>query len=274
MASWRCLLRVNRVVSSPRQVRPYYPSDRTFSTLTSSSEECQVRTLALQPNRERLTIFARKVQPLPVRTHNAKGRRHADTARIRGYCLVRIVRNYRACCRRSVGPNHAARSDGWRHAKDFIADGRPGAGLYDAACRSDDRGRSAGRATHASGNRISLCPGRRLRASRTRSADPYDQGRRWLPNTARNAPCGWEARRHQVQNSYHLCCGEGKAPRISSLITCEAGARLLAASCSRIIKVRVRPGDAHARCRQISEGRLIPALSETGADRVRQRPLY
>ena len=122
-----------------------------------------------------------------------------------------------------------------RHAKDLVADRRSGAGLCDGTCGSDNRAGSAGRATHASGNRIRLCLGRRFRASHTRSTDPHTQSRRCLPNTGRNAPCGWKGWRRQDQNSYHLCCGEGKTPRISSLSICESGAHLFAAWCLRII---------------------------------------
>jgi hypothetical protein len=38
------------------------------------SAMCHVRTLALQLSRERLTIFARKVRPLPVLDAQRKGR--------------------------------------------------------------------------------------------------------------------------------------------------------------------------------------------------------
>ena len=82
-------------------------------------------------------------------------------------------------------------TDARRHAKDLVADRRSGAELCDATCGSDDRGRSARRAAHASGNRIRLCLRRRLRASHTRSTDPHAQSRRCIPNTGRNASCGW-----------------------------------------------------------------------------------
>src|SRR5947209_18144710 len=75
------------------------------------------------------------------------------------------------------------------------------------------------RATHASGGRIRPCAGRRLRASHTRSTDPHAQKRRWLPHTARNAPCGGQAWRRQERHPHHLCRGEGKAPRLSGLST-------------------------------------------------------
>ena len=164
-----------------------------------------------------------------------QGGRHADTTRIRGFRFMRDLRNYGVCCYCSVGPRYAARSQRRRHVKDLVAGRRSSAGLCDGTCGSDNRAGSGGRATHASGNRIRLCHGRRFRASHTRSADPRTQSRRCLPNTARNAACGWKAWRRQVQTSYHLCCGEGKTPRISSLSICESGAHLFAAWCSRII---------------------------------------
>ena len=105
---------------------------------------------------------------------------------------MRDLRNYGVCCYCSVGPRYAARSERRRHAKDPVADRRSSAGLCDVTCGSDDRAGSGGRATHASGNRIRLCHGRWFRASHTRSTDPRTQSRRWLPNTARNAPCGWK----------------------------------------------------------------------------------
>jgi hypothetical protein len=164
-----------------------------------------------------------------------QGGRHADTTRIRGFRFMRDLRNYGVCCYCGVGPRCAARSERRRHAKDLVAGRRSSAGLCDVTCGSDHRAGSGGRATHASGNRIRLCDGRWFRASHTRSTDTRTQSRRCLPNTARHAACGWKAWRRQVQTSYHLCCGEGKTPRISSLSTCESGAHLFAAWCSRII---------------------------------------
>jgi hypothetical protein len=164
-----------------------------------------------------------------------QGGRHADTTRIRGFRFMRDLRNYGVCGYCSIGQRYAARSQRRRHAKDLVADRRSSAGLCDGTCGSDNRAGSAARATHASGNRIRLCLGRWFRASHTRSTDPHTQSRRCLPNTARNAPCGWKGWRRQVQNSYHLCCGEGKTPRISSLSICESGAHLFAAWCLRII---------------------------------------
>lgn len=57
--------------------------------------------------------------------------------------------------------------------------------------------------------------------------------RRWLPNPARNAPCGWQGWRRQERHSHHLCRGEGKAPRLSGL----SAERVLVGlpRCSRII---------------------------------------
>ena len=140
--------------------------------------------------------------------------------------------------------------------------------LGDVTCGSDNRAGSAAGATHASGNRIRLCLGRRFRASHTRSTDPHTQSRRCLPNTARNAPCGWKARRRQVQNSYHLCCGEGKTPRISSLIICESGAHLFVAWCSRIVGCAcMRPevlGTCHRPHSQTATGRQEPSWQQAG----------
>ena len=151
-------------------------------------------------NRRRLTISASLGAGDPDRR---QGGRHADTTRIRGFRFMRDLRNYGVCCYCGVGPRCAARSQRRRHAKDLIADRRSDAGLCDGTCGSDNRAGSAARATHASGNRIRLCLGRRFRASHTRSTDPHAQSRRCLPNTARNAPCGWKARRrHRILITY------------------------------------------------------------------------
>jgi hypothetical protein len=205
-----------------------------------------------------------------------QGGRHADTTRIRGFRVMRDLRNYGVCCYCSVGPRCAARSGRRRHAKDLVADRRSDAGLCDGTRGSDNRAGSAARATHASGNRIRLCLGRRFRASHTRSTDPHTQSRRCLPNTARNAPCGWKARRRQVQTSYHLCCGEGKTPRISGLSLCEPGAHLFAAWCSRIIGCAcMRPevlGTCHRPHSQTATGRQKPSWQEAGnGERCRRR---
>ena len=93
----------------------------------------------------------------------------------------------------------------------------PTPGLCDATRGSDHRAGRARRTTHASGGRIRLCAGRRLRASHPRSSDSHDQKRRRFPNPARNPACGWEAWRRQERHSHHLCRGEGKAPRLSGL---------------------------------------------------------
>jgi quercetin dioxygenase-like cupin family protein len=54
-----------------------------------------------------------------------QGGRHADTTRIRGFRVMRDLRNYGVCCYCSVGPRCAARSDRRRHAKDLIAEDGP-----------------------------------------------------------------------------------------------------------------------------------------------------
>ena len=82
----------------------------------------------------------------------------------------------------SIGPGHSARGDERRNAQDPVAGGRPGAWLCDDAGGGDDRGGGAGRAAHASGNRIRLCAGGWLRASHPGSSDPRDQDGRWLPH--------------------------------------------------------------------------------------------
>src|SRR6266849_432771 len=77
------------------------------------------------------------------------GGRHADTTRIRRYCVVRDLRNYGVGCCPSVGPNRAARSDGRRHAKDFIADGRPAPGYVTLLVEATiEAGVAVGRHTH------------------------------------------------------------------------------------------------------------------------------
>jgi hypothetical protein len=110
--------------------------------------------------------------------------------------------------------------------KDFVADRRSDAGLYDDPRGSDHRCGGAGRAPHASGNRIRLCLGGRLRASHPRSTHPHDPSRRWLPNPTGHAPCGRQTRQRQEQDSHHVCRGEGKAHRLSSLRAHAARARL------------------------------------------------
>ena len=113
--------------------------------------------------------------------------------------------------------------------RDLVANRRSDAGLYDDPRGSDHRRRRAGRAPHASGNRIRLCVGGRLRASHPRSTHPHDPTRRWLPNPAGHAPCGRQARQRQEQNSHHVCGGEGKAHRLSSLSAHPDRGRLLEA---------------------------------------------
>jgi hypothetical protein len=147
----------------------------------------------------------------------------------RGFCVVRALRNYRVHCHRSGSPRCAGGDHARRHAKDLVANRRSGAGLYDDPRGSDHRRGGAGRAPHASGNRIRLCVGGRLRASHPRSSHPHDPTRRWLPNPAGHAPCGWQARERQEQNSHHVCGGEGKAHRLSSLRAHPARGRLLGA---------------------------------------------
>lgn len=233
---WALLGRKNGHVATQSEASPAArvdPSQRSGRgpPIRTRDANRQWRT-PCQLNRRRLTISASLGAGDPDRR---QGGRHADTTRIRGFRFMRDLRNYGVCGYCSIGPRYAARSQRRRHAKDLVADRRSSAGLCDGTCGSDNRAGSAARATHASGNRIRLCLGRWFRASHTRSTDPHTQSRRCLPNTARNAPCGWKGWRRQVQNSYHLCCGEGKTPRISSLSICESGAHLFAAWCLRII---------------------------------------
>ena len=55
-----------------------------------------------------------------------------------GFASFAICVTYRVHCDRSVGARRATRGDGRCDAKDFVADGRSDAGLYDAARRSND----------------------------------------------------------------------------------------------------------------------------------------
>jgi hypothetical protein len=137
--------------------------------------------------------------------------------RFAGFCVVRDLRSERVYCHGSVRAGRAGRNHARRHAKDFVANRRPDAGLYDDACGGDHRGGSARRAAHASGSRIRLCLGRRLRASHPRSGDPHPQTRRWLSNTTRYPACARQTRRRQDQSSDYLCHREGKAARVSGL---------------------------------------------------------
>jgi len=130
---------------------------------------------------------------------------------------MRAVRNYGIRCERSVGRNRSACSDGRRYAKDLVAIGRTDTGLCDAARRSDNRAGSRGRTTHASRNRIRLCPGRRFRAAYSRPAHAHLQSRRWLANTAGHAACRRQTGRNKIENSRHLRCGERKAAGIAGV---------------------------------------------------------
>jgi hypothetical protein len=59
------------------------------------------------------------------------------TRRIRGFCVVRDLRNFRVHSHRSLSPRYAARGDPWGHEKDIVANRWPDARLYHVACRSD-----------------------------------------------------------------------------------------------------------------------------------------
>jgi uncharacterized cupin superfamily protein len=76
-----------------------------------------------------------------------QGGRHADATKIYGFCVVRNLRSERLYCHGSVGAGCAGRNHARRHAKDFVADRRSDAGLYDDTRGSDHRGGSARRAT-------------------------------------------------------------------------------------------------------------------------------
>ena len=91
-----------------------------------------------------------------------------------------------------------------------------------------DAGVPVARHTHP-GIESAYCVGGRLRASHRRSSHPHDQAGRWLPNPAEHAPCGRQARERQEQNPHHVCGGEGKAHRLSSLRAHPARGRLLGA---------------------------------------------
>jgi hypothetical protein len=172
----------------PLRALTHRPAVRTETDKVWNSQTgCRQWRTPCQLNDQKLTICVTKVW-----ADARQGGRHADTTRIRGFRFMRDLRNYGVCCYCGVGPRCAARSERRRHAKDFVAGRRSSAGLCDGTCGSDNRAGSAARATHASGNRIRLCHGRRFRASHTRSTDPRTQSRRCFPNTGRNAACGWK----------------------------------------------------------------------------------
>jgi hypothetical protein len=71
------------------------------------------------------------------------------------------------------------------------------------------QGATVARRTHPGIESSYLLEGRSERPVQ-RSADPRDQKRRYLPDTARYAPCRWQAFRRQEHHSNQVCFGEGK----------------------------------------------------------------
>ena len=156
-------------------------------------------------------IYGPKVLTLPNWTQ--QGGFRADTKRFYG---LRDLRSYRVHCDGGVGAECAATSSAGHQAKNSFADGRSDAGLCNDKYGSGNRSGSDGCAAYASGNRIELCLGRRLRATRTRSTDSHVESGRWFPNSSRNPPCWRQARRQEVKDRDHICRGEGQAARVSS----------------------------------------------------------